>query len=212
MSAALENSFIIDSAARIVRSGGVVIVPTETFYALAADPFQIEAVKRIFQIKRRSEEKPLPLIAAHKASVEKIAPVIPAITRKIMDHFWPGSLTILLEVVLPLSKLLSGPTGKIGVRVPPDSPAKVLAEQVGGWITATSANLSGDPSPDRISCINREVLEAVDIVMDMGTTPGGKPSTVVEPLEDGLRIVREGGISRTTIIEVIGPASLIKSS
>ena len=116
MSAALENSFIIDSAARIVRSGGVVIVPTETFYALAADPFQIEAVKRIFQIKRRSEEKPLPLIAAHKASVEKIAPVIPAITRKIMDHFWPGSLTILLEVVLPLSKLLSGPTGKIGVR------------------------------------------------------------------------------------------------
>ena len=194
-----EKNPILFSAARIVRSGGVVIVPTETFYALAADPFQEHAVRRIFEIKSRPETIPLPLISARRAVVDKMIPSVCHTAEELMNLFWPGSLTILLEPTFQFSRLVIGPTGKVGVRVPPDCPAKQLAELAGGWITATSANRSGEPSPDRVTRISAPVLDAVDLVVDSGRSPGGKPSTVVEPLADGLRFVREGAISRKVI-------------
>ncbi len=119
--------------------------------------------------------------------------------RKLTDGFWPGSLTILLVPSKQVSTLLMGPEGKIGVRIPPECPASIVAARVGGWLTATSANLSGDPSPDDVSNIAGEVLDAVDMVMDLGPTPGGKPSTVVEPLDGDCRVLREGAVPESAI-------------
>jgi len=194
-----EYESLLDDAAQVIRSSGLVIVPTETFYALAADPFQEEGVRSVFRAKLRDENKPLPLIAADRATVEKIVVSSTPLTQRLMDCFWPGSLTILLESAIPLSRLLLGPGAKIGVRVPPPCPTRDLAQRVGGWITATSANLSGHPNPQRVADIAEHVQQAADMVLDFGPTPGGKPSTVVEPIGDGLRVPREGAISLAMI-------------
>jgi L-threonylcarbamoyladenylate synthase len=189
-----KEDAVLDRAAEIIRSGGVVIVPTETFYGLAADPFQEEAVRRVFRIKRRDERKPLPLIASDRSAVDGLIEQPDARVRELMARFWPGSLTILLRPRRALSNLLTNQDGLIGVRLPPTCPARALAAKVGGLITATSANLTGDPDPSEVSMISPQVLEAVDLVIDLGPTPGGKPSTVVEPAGSELRIVRDGAI------------------
>jgi L-threonylcarbamoyladenylate synthase len=198
-----ERTDLISKAAAIVRSGGVVIVPTETFYALAVDPFQKKAVIRIFRLKSRDEKKPLPLIASDRSVVDRLVRTPGPIALEVMARFWPGSITILLEPTIDVPTWLHGPSGKIGVRVPPDCSARKLAAQAGGWITATSANLSGGPEPQEISSIDREVLAAVDLVIDLGPTPGGKPSTVVEPLDSGVRIVRHGAIDESIVRDAV---------
>jgi len=196
-----DAEVILDRAAEIVRSGGVVIVPTETFYGLAADPFQEEAVRRVFRIKNRDEQKPLPLIASDRSVVEDLTGPPDTRVRELMARFWPGSLTILLRPKKPLPALLMNQHGQIGVRLPPTCPARALAARAGGFITATSANLTGDPDPSEVSMISPQVLEAVDIVIDLGPTPGGKPSTVVEPAGAELRIIRDGAIPESLLTD-----------
>ncbi len=202
----------LEEAALIVQDGGVVIVPTETFYALAADPFQATALARIFEIKGRPDSKPLPLIAADMDAVLKAVRDPGPKVRRLMDRFWPGSLTILLEPALrsgacadvrseaqAFNRLCTDPRGKIGVRVPPSCAARELARLAGGWITATSANLSGDPDPDRIAVIDGSVTRAVDMVLDPGPTPGGLPSTLIDPVGEDLRILRVGAVPEALI-------------
>jgi L-threonylcarbamoyladenylate synthase len=198
-----DGTNLISRAGEILKFGGVVIVPTETFYALAADPFQEKAVLKIFLTKRRDQKKPLPLIASDRSVVDSLVRDPGPIALGLMDRFWPGSLTILLNPAVHAPKWLQGPGGKIGVRVPPDCPARALAAVTGGWITATSANLSGDPEPREISDIAREALEAVDLVIDLGPTPGGKPSTVVEPLDSGIRVIRHGAVDESVLRDAI---------
>lgn len=201
-----------DAAERVVRGGGVVIVATETFYGLAADPFNEEAVERIFRIKGRIAGKPLPLIASDRGALKLLSAVMTPVTEALSDGFWPGSLTIVLEIGIGLSPLLIGPEGKVGVRVPPICPARVLAERVGGLITATSANLSGGPDPDRVEKIAAGLIASVDLVMDSGPTPGGRPSTVVEPLGDECRVIREGAVPESVIIDFLRGRIRRKSS
>lgn len=192
---------LIARAADLVRGGGVVLVPTETFYALATDPFQEESLQRIFAIKVRDQGKPPPLIASDRGSVYELIGRPDARVRRLMDSFWPGSLTIVLAAIRPVPDALTGSTGKIGVRIPSPCPARTLAGHAGGWITATSANLSGDPSPDRVEKIDVLVRDAVDLILDFGPSPGGQPSTVVEPLGSTVRIIRDGAVPAAMIKE-----------
>jgi len=193
------HSDLLERAARIVKEGGVIIVATETFYALAAAGSHEGAVRRIFRIKERLETKPLPLIAADRRLVEQIAADMPDLARGLMDRFWPGSMTILLQPKLPMSPLLTGPGGKIGVRVPPICPARIVAAKAGGWITATSANRSGEPDPSCISEISQQVIDSVDLVVDSGPSPGGRPSTLVDPIFPDIRVVRGGAVPEAAI-------------
>lgn len=195
----VETESLFFRAGEIIRGGGLVILPTETFYGLAADPFIEETVRRVFRIKQRDERKPLPLIASDMATVEKLVDCMSPMVRKMVDRFWPGSLTILLKPCRPVSPLLMSSEGKIGIRIPPPCPARTVAAHAGGWITATSANLSGDPDPNDVSLIARDVLEAVDLVVDLGPTQGGKPSTVLELLNSDLRVLREGAVPESAI-------------
>ena len=197
------TEYIFDKAERILRTGGIVIAPTETFYAIVADPFQEAAVRRIFSIKSRKKDKPLPLIAVDVAVVKGIIQPEQRLAHRMMDRFWPGSLTMVMEPSRSFSKLLTGPGGKIGVRVPPWCPARMLAARVSGLVTATSANLSGDPDPAEVSVISSAVREGVDLVLDLGPTPGGRPSTVVEVLDGTIRILRQGAIPETALMEFV---------
>ena len=191
-------------AARIIRLGGVVIAPTETFYCLAVDPFNMDAVQKVYLIKARDSVKPLPLIAAGRSDVERVADLADPASQRLANHFWPGSLTMLLRPKMNFPAPLLGPDGKIGVRVPPESPARDLAELSGGLITATSANLSGEPAADTVEKIAAEVIAGADFTLDLGKTPGGKPSTLVNVERGAVLILREGAIPGETVRKLLG--------
>ncbi len=181
-------------ATGVIREGGLVIVATETFYALAVDAFDEQAVASVFDVKARSRDKPLPLIAADRNVVASIIRTHDGRVQALMDRFWPGSLTILLEPAQNFSGLLTGEEGKIAVRIPPRCAARNLAGFAHGLVTATSANLTGDPPPNELAAVSLSIKESVGAVLDTGPSPGGRPSTVVNPQPAHLEIIREGAI------------------
>lgn len=190
----IDDTRVIEEAAEHIRAGGVVVVPTETFYGLAADPLNDYAVSRLFEIKGRPTNKPVPLIAADRITVSRTARTVDLRTRELMTRFWPGSLTILMWPNITFPKMIANEEGKIGLRIPPACPARDLAALIGGLVTATSANLSGEPAPTSVGEISRAILDSVEMVIDKGATAGNKPSTVVNPVGGDLEIVREGVI------------------
>jgi L-threonylcarbamoyladenylate synthase len=196
-----DEEILIHKAADVIQSGGVVILPTETFYALSAHAGNQHAIERIFRIKRRDQANPLPLIASDTATVLKYVNHPDEGAEALMRAFWPGSLTILLTPSRQFSSLLSGPRGKIAVRVPPKCAAGLVAGLVGDFITATSANISGDAAPDSLASIDSRVINEADMVLDFGRTPGGKPSTLVEIEGGKVRIVRDGAIPASDILK-----------
>ncbi|MGC8658657.1 MAG: L-threonylcarbamoyladenylate synthase [Desulfomonilaceae bacterium] len=193
----------IQIAAEAIMRGGIVVVGTETFYGIAANPFMDQAVEKIFSIKKRPFRSPLPLIAADRHFVNSKVICFSTIEETLIKNFWPGSLTILLDGCANFSKHVSNEAGKIGVRVPTDCPARRLAEKAGGWITATSANLSGEPAPQKVTDIPAEITDAVDVVLDSGPCPGGLPSTIVDTSCVSWRMVRHGAISEKSIAETL---------
>ena len=191
----------MERAAEAIRAGGTVVIGTETFYALAADPFRDDAVEKIFLLKRRPFLKPLPLIAAHPDLVISKAPNLSEYSVILIKSFWPGSLTILLNLSNGFSKHVRNDSGQIAVRVPPKCPARDLAVIAGGWITSTSVNLSGAPPHQTVSQIPEEIIAEVDVVVDTGPCPGGLPSTVIDISSYEPRILRTGAISTEEIME-----------
>ena len=193
----------MEKAAEAILSGGTVVIGTETFYALAANPFIDKAVERVFYAKRRAFSKPLPLIAANQEFVTSKITNVSQSTRILMKTFWPGSLTILLEARNGFSKYVLNDSGHIGVRVPPECLARCLSSLTGGWITATSANLTGFSPPKNVSEIPDEIMEVVDVVVDSGPCPGGLPSTVIAVSGSRLKILRAGAIPEGDIVKIL---------
>ncbi len=179
----------------MVRGDGVVIIATETFYCLAANPFSEEAVKKIFLLKGRSFNKPLPLIASSVKVASGMISEESGDAFELGQHFWPGSLTVLVNLKVTFPPALRGAHNRVGIRIPPECPAWRLAEMSGGWITATSANLSGGPNASNVEEIPGPLFKLVDCVIDTGPTPGGLPSTVMA-LESGKPVIyRPGSVS-----------------
>ena len=219
------------AAARFLRNGGVLVFPTETFYGLGCLAANAEAVARVYQLKQRPVHKPLPLLAAQAAQVDAVAEL--AAMPKGLLTFWPGPLTVLLPARPCLPPALVNGQGLAAVRVTPHPLAAQLAEQAGGALTASSANLSGGApvcSPDTLDpallealrrmaqgmtcpagCAAQAAKTAVPLPLALGgpLPAGGLPSTVVEPLSGGdggagrLRIVRAGAVN-TAALEAAG--------
>ena len=215
------------AAARFLRNGGVLVFPTETFYGLGCLAANAEAVARVYQLKQRPVHKPLPLLAAHAAQVDAVAELA-AMPRGLLA-FWPGPLTVLLPARSCLPPALVNGQGLAAVRVTPHPLAAQLAEQAGGALTASSANLSGGApvcSPDKLDpallkalrsmaqgmpcpagCTAQDAKTEVPLPLAFGgpLPAGGLPSTVVEPLSGGdggavrLRIVRAGAVSAAAL-------------
>jgi L-threonylcarbamoyladenylate synthase len=190
----------VADALAALRAGALVVFPTETFYAIGADPMQSDALAAIAGVKGREPDKPIALIASDTVSAFAIAREIPADARLLAETFWPGPLTVVLPARSGLNDALIGPSGGIGVRVSPHPTARALAEAIGGLLTATSANLSGQP-PARTLMEARQSLGArISVYLDGGALHSGAPSTVVEFGEDGsFRIVRPGAIDHKAI-------------
>ena len=185
----------IQEAAKWIRAGGVVALPTDTLYGLAADPFSAAAVARVFAVKGRAAERALPLIAADAAQVMTHLGRLPALGQRLAERFWPGPLTLLLPAPAALAADVTGGTGKVGVRVPADPVARAICAEAGQPITATSANVSGEPATADPGVVERTLGDRLDLLIDTGTTRGGAPSTIVDATGAALVLLRAGAIS-----------------
>ena len=189
------------TASRIVRKGGLVVYPTETVYGLGCDPFNIEAVKRIFKVKGE-RRKPLPILASSVKHVEKIA-FISQEGEKIAKEFWPGPLTLVFPKKLILPDIVTCNLDSVGVRIPKHDVALKLIDLSNGLLVGTSANKTGEKPPRTVQEAIQQLKEEVDVILDGGRTSLGRPSTVADLTSKKPRILREGPISLKEISNII---------
>lgn len=195
---------LIQKAASVVRSGGIVIFPTRSLYGLAADAFNEEAVGRIFEIKGRGSKKPVLVLADNYLMLSCLVRNIPPAAQKIMESFWPGRITIVLEANDNLPANITAGTGKIGIRRPGHPVASALVKAVGGPVTGTSANISGSRGCCMISEIDPGIAESVDLIIDAGELEGGTGSTVIDVTVEPPILIREGAVSINEINKTLG--------
>jgi L-threonylcarbamoyladenylate synthase len=185
---------LLDRAAAVILAGGLVALPTDTLYGLAADPFNAAAVRRVFLVKGRTLARALPLVAADVAQINsQLGPLSP-IALALARRFWPGPLTLLVPASGVLAADVTGGTGRVGVRVPAHAVARGLCRACGSVLTATSANLSGRPPSNDPDDVARSLGSALDILLDAGPAPGGPSSTIVDVTGVELQLVRAGAI------------------
>jgi L-threonylcarbamoyladenylate synthase len=184
----------IQDAATWIRNGGVVAIPTDTLYGLACDPFRADGVARVFAVKGRAGGQALPLIAADAAQISEQLGHLPPIGRRLAERFWPGPLTLVVAAPAALVRDVTGGTGTVGVRVPADEVARAIAAAAGRPITATSANVSGQPATSDPDTVERTLGDRIDLLIDTGATPGGAASTIVDITSPEPRLVRAGAI------------------
>jgi tRNA threonylcarbamoyl adenosine modification protein (Sua5/YciO/YrdC/YwlC family) len=190
---------LVQYAAQFISRGKVVAIPTDTFYGLAADPFNLSAVEQIYRIKGRPESRALPILVSSVEQAATMVRSIPDSFLKLAEKFWPGALTIVMEASYRLPLKVTGNTGRVALRMPNAQVVWALIEAAGGPVTGTSANLSGHPS-----CTNAELLIAqlgdrIPLVLDGGETGAVMASTILDLRDDGWRIVREGRIAEEDI-------------
>src|SRR5262245_1598136 len=185
----------IEEAAKWIRDGGIVAIPTDTLYGLACDPFRADSVARVFAVKGRAAERALPLIAADGAQVAAHLGTLTPLGARLAERFWPGPLTLILAAPPSLVRDVTGDTGAVGVRVPADDVARAIAAACERPITATSANISGGPSTSNPDEVERTLGDRIDLLIDTGFTRGGSPSTIVDVTSTAPRLVRAGAIA-----------------
>jgi len=190
-------------ARRLLQGGGVIAVPTDTFYALAANPFQEAALSRVFALKQRAPEKPVLVLVDGPAMLKQLAAEVPNPARRLMEKFWPGPLTIVFPGLAHLPRLLTAGTGTVGVRQPRHTLTCRLITNLGFPITGTSANRSGRPPLTRAGEVDREFGSEVDLILEAGECPGGKPSTIVDMSRFPARLVRSGAVSALQLAAVV---------
>lgn len=184
----------IERAASAIRSGGLVVAPTDTLYALAADPFSEAAIERLFHVKGRAHELALPLMAADLAQVVSTIGTMPETAAWLASRFWPGPLTLLLPAPAGLAAGVTGGTGRVAIRVPAHRVARALCAACGHPVTATSANVSGAPASHDAALAARSLEGALEVTLDAGLTPGGPPSTIVDVSGSRVTLVRAGAV------------------
>jgi L-threonylcarbamoyladenylate synthase len=198
------DAAILARAADLIREGWLVAYPTETYYGLACDPRRADAIERVFETKGRPERMALPLLAADRADADHCVRETPDFARRLIETFWPGPLTLVLEAQDGFPPRLLGGGRTLGVRVSSHPVASALARAVGNAIVATSANRSGQPPPSTAREVADALGGAVSLILDGGPTPGGTASTILDLTVDPPRLIRSGPISRIAIETVLG--------
>lgn len=186
----------IQEAALLIRQGGVVAYPTESFYGLGVDPGKEDAVDRLFQVKDRQREQAILLLISSTDAVDHLVTHVPPAARKLMDAFWPGGLTLVFNASDEIPRAITAGTGKVGIRISSHPVAAALVRAAGGVLTGTSANLSGKPSCRSAQEVVQQLGARVDMILDGGITAGKSASTVLDVSEEPPRILREGMVSR----------------
>lgn len=200
----------IEEAAKILKSGGLVVFPTETVYGIGANGLNAEAVEKIYIAKGRKQDNPLILHIADKEMLEKIVENIMPIEEKLMEEFWPGPFTIILKRKTCVPDIVTGGLDTVGVRMPSGEIAQKLIKEVASPIAAPSANISGKPSGTTVEDIFEELKDKVDCIIDGGKTQVGLESTVVRVIDGIPNILRPGKITPEQIKEIAGNVKIDK--
>jgi len=190
----LSSATIIDEALQVLAQGGIVSYASESFYALGVQAFDRNAVEKLFEIKQRSQEKPVPLIVGTMDVLRSVVKTVSPQAKELIDQYWPGPLTILFPAREKLPSLLTGATGNAALRIPGSGIAIDLAKAFAAPLTATSANISGRPPAETPSDVRAYFGDAIDLIIDSGRAPGGQPSTIVDATVNPPVILRQGRI------------------
>jgi L-threonylcarbamoyladenylate synthase len=190
-----KNSTALRDALTALAAGETIVYPTETFYALGVDALSLYALERLFAIKGREPGKPVALIAADSAMAFAVAREIPAQARVLAEAFWPGPLTLILPARDGIPAALIGADGGVGVRVSSHPIARALAAGLQRPLTATSANLAGEPPAVEPESARRAFGDKVKVFVEGERLAGGAPSTMVSVNRTGIRVLRPGAVS-----------------
>lgn len=195
----IEQSECYKRALKSLLSGEIIAYPTETFYGLGGNALEEECVKKIFALKGRSYNKPIPILVRDMKMLRGIIEEIPPLAFKLMETFWPGPLTIVMKASRKISPLLTGYSGKIGVRISSNPIARALMEGIDFPLTATSANPSGRRSPTTVQEVLEYLNGQIPLAVDGGKLMGKKGSTVLELDERSFKVIRDGEIKQEEI-------------
>jgi L-threonylcarbamoyladenylate synthase len=194
----------VESAVQILRKRGVVAIPTDTLYGLAACALDAAAVQRVFALKGRPAGMALPLLLAEAGDIRRYATDIPAVTWRLVERFWPGPLTVVLPKADVVPDLVCGGMDTVALRVPDHRVPRAIAAALGTAITGTSANRSGGPELRTAGAVREEFGNRLDLVIDGGATSRGLASTVLDLSDGHPRILRLGAIAQREIEELSG--------
>ncbi len=187
---------VLHYTADMLKKGGIIAYPTETFYGLGAKFDMEDSLKKLYDIKQRPEEKAMPLIIGNKELLTVITASMNKTAVSLMDRFWPGPLTLIFPAKENLSEYITAGTHKVAVRIPGESFALYLAITASFPITATSANLSGTSPAQDAETVIRYFGDKIDLIIDGGTTSGGLPSTIIDVTGDEIKLLREGAVKK----------------
>ena len=196
----LYNEKPIKEAAQIIKNGGLVIIPTETVYGIAANALNFNAVERLYSAKNRDKDKLAAILIDHKEAMEELAIKIPSIAYKLSSKFWPGPLTLVLK---------SKNYGTIGLRMPDNEITLKIIALAEVPVICPSANISGKPAPQDFAEAIKDLNGLVDMAIDNGPAKLGLESTVVDLSEDKVKIVREAAIKKEDIEQIANKKSVL---
>ena len=186
-----------------MKNGGIVAYPTETFYGLAVDPLNDQAISALYTLKKRDRRKPLSLLVPDKAVLSSYIRFFPPIYQSLTESFWPGPLTLIFPAQPDTSLMLRGGGDTLAIRISSHPVAQKFCSLWGGALTATSANESGKPPLESAVQLKNLWGEGIDYVLDGGPVPGGKGSTILEIVYDTIQIRRNGVVSAKEIFQVL---------
>jgi tRNA threonylcarbamoyl adenosine modification protein (Sua5/YciO/YrdC/YwlC family) len=200
----VRMEFLLEYAVRLILAGKVVAFPTDTFYGLGADPFNLAAVSELFRIKRRAADRPIPLLVDSIHQAVDLAKDPPRLFFTLAERFWPGPLTLVVPASRQVPLKVTANTGKVGLRWPRSPFAVALIAAAARPVTGTSANLSEMSACATAAEVNSQVGASLPLILDGGTTEGRLASTVVEVTGDRARILRPGCIPESDLKEFLG--------
>ena len=190
-----DNAETRAEAAQIILAGGIVAFRTDTFYGLGADPLNTDAIRKIRGLKGREDDKPILLLISDEDQVDRFIHQSAFFKLVAHDH-WPAPLTLIGAALPQVSAELTAGTNSLGIRLPDDDNVRSLVHACGGALTATSANVSGQPPARTAREVENYFPQGIDLIVDGGKVTATEPSTVLDVSRSVPRLVREGAISR----------------
>lgn len=188
------ESDLISQAVAVLKDGGVIAYPTETFYGLGVDATNEQAVERLFAVKGRDFKNPIPVVVGDIVHLNQVVNDVPPLAQELIARYWPGPLTLIFRATPSLPDRLTAGTGKIGIRISSHPIARLLAGKLGGPLTSTSANRSGQKECITVQEVMEKIGDDLDLIIDGGATPGGKGSTILDTTQDPPVVLRAGAI------------------
>lgn len=192
----------LQRAANVVRSGGLIVYPTETLYGVGADATNPLAIKKVHEVKLRAEHKPILIIVDSIEMMSAFVDDVSSAAQMLMEKFWPGPLTLVFKASERVPVELAGGSGTVGIRIPSSHVCLRLLAHLGRPLTSSSANRTGERPSRRISEIQSQ-LRGIDLYLDGGELPESEPSTVVDVTGVAPRVLRSGAITSQQMDQVL---------